>query len=219
VRRNPRRRKRALVPKYKSSRRSRTLSDEPERSHKRTVVLGRSISDPSPSTPLETTEFEPTVVNGSSGIGSLSSSQELSAFESGPSQDLISSLESQVDDESVTEEKSRKRRQEEDIYSTWKKKPCLESMVNAELNHDSSIQILSSGQGPLEKLSKTMAPVNEQSALCAFCCSRLKDACFVHGRTSHQISCYPCAKKIFKNHKTCPVCRRRIEKITKHFVF
>ena len=56
------------------------------------------------------------------------------------------------------------------------------------------------------------------SAICTICCVRPKDACFVHGRISHQVCCYPCAKMIFKNRGTCPVCRRKIEKITKNIV-
>jgi len=57
-----------------------------------------------------------------------------------------------------------------------------------------------------------------QAMLCTFCCVRPKDACFVHGKISHQVCCYPCAKKLYKQKGTCPVCRRRIEKITKNIM-
>ena len=60
--------------------------------------------------------------------------------------------------------------------------------------------------------------VAAESQICNFCLSRPKDACFIHGRISHQVSCYPCAKKLFKEHKRCPVCRRKIEKITKNIL-
>ena len=53
------------------------------------------------------------------------------------------------------------------------------------------------------------------SMLCTLCCAQPKNACLVHGRISHQVCCYGCAKKLFKNHLGCPVCRRKIEKITK----
>jgi hypothetical protein len=56
------------------------------------------------------------------------------------------------------------------------------------------------------------------ASLCNMCCVRAKDACFIHGQISHQVCCYPCAKMIFKNRGTCPVCRRRIEKITRNIV-
>lgn len=220
MRQNPRKRKRALVSKGASARRPRSISDEPERSHDEVVALGRSMSDPSPSIPLEEiNEVEPTVVTASSGIGSFCSSQELSSFESGPSQDLILRLESQSEDEYPTEETTRKRKQEGNIYTVSKKIPKVDGTEENELTPNASSQISSSNPGPSEKLSVGSHSLNGQSPLCALCCSRLKDASFVHGRTSHQISCYPCAKKIFKNRETCPVCRRRIEKITKHFVF
>jgi hypothetical protein len=60
--------------------------------------------------------------------------------------------------------------------------------------------------------------VSNPASLCNMCCVRAKDACFVHGQISHQVCCYPCAKMIFKNRGTCPVCRRRIEKITRNIV-
>lgn len=55
--------------------------------------------------------------------------------------------------------------------------------------------------------------------LCTLCYIRPKDAAFIHGQCSHQLCCYPCAKKLVKDKKPCPVCRRKIEKITKHFVY
>jgi len=54
--------------------------------------------------------------------------------------------------------------------------------------------------------------------LCTLCCAQPKNACLVHGRISHQVCCYGCAKKLFKNHRGCPVCRRKIEKITKNII-
>lgn len=59
-------------------------------------------------------------------------------------------------------------------------------------------------------------PQNTQRAathLCLLCCTRAKDAGLVHGKLTHQISCYSCAKKLWK--KRCPICRRKVEKIVK----
>lgn len=56
------------------------------------------------------------------------------------------------------------------------------------------------------------------SNVCSICYIRPKDASFIHGHTSHQMCCCQCAKKIFKRTNVCPVCRRRIEKITQNFV-
>jgi len=54
--------------------------------------------------------------------------------------------------------------------------------------------------------------------LCSLCYTRPKNACLIHGRTSHQLCCYPCAKRLYKKKQGCPVCRRKIEKITKNIV-
>lgn len=50
---------------------------------------------------------------------------------------------------------------------------------------------------------------------CDFCMSRPRDAGIVHGRIIHNVCCYPCAKKLVKERKPCPVCRRRMEKIAR----
>jgi len=57
----------------------------------------------------------------------------------------------------------------------------------------------------------------DRTKTCTTCCDRAKDAIFVHGRVSHRACCYPCAKLIFAQKGVCPVCRRKIEKITKLF--
>jgi len=51
------------------------------------------------------------------------------------------------------------------------------------------------------------------SQLCTLCCQRPKDASLIHGRIGHQVACYPCSKKLWKKQATCPVCRRKVEKI------
>ena len=55
----------------------------------------------------------------------------------------------------------------------------------------------------------------DEQDMCHFCFSSKKNAGLVHGRVVHRISCYPCAKKSFKQHHACPLCRRTIEKIVK----
>ena len=60
--------------------------------------------------------------------------------------------------------------------------------------------------------------VSNQNMLCTLCCGAPKNSCLVHGRISHQVCCYSCAKKLLRNHGVCPVCRRKIEKITKNII-
>ena len=50
---------------------------------------------------------------------------------------------------------------------------------------------------------------------CSICQNEPKNAAFVHGKISHQTSCYKCAIKVFRSDQTCPVCERKIDKITK----
>ena len=51
--------------------------------------------------------------------------------------------------------------------------------------------------------------------LCTFCQKRPKNATFIHGNLGHQVCCYPCAKRCWKEKATCPVCKRKVEKIIK----
>ena len=54
--------------------------------------------------------------------------------------------------------------------------------------------------------------------LCNICNERPKDACFVHQKISHQFCCYKCAKKQYRINPVCPVCRRKVEKITRNIL-
>ena len=56
-------------------------------------------------------------------------------------------------------------------------------------------------------------PSNSQ--LCSLCYTNPKDASLVHGKIGHQLCCYTCAKKLWRKHANCPICRRKIEKIIK----
>ena len=53
------------------------------------------------------------------------------------------------------------------------------------------------------------------SDLCTFCHRRSKNAIFIHGNLGHQVCCYPCAKKCWRQKATCPICMRKVEKIVK----
>lgn len=214
MRKNPRKRKRALISKTSIEKRPRTISDEPERSLDGLVVLGRSMSDPSPSSSKELIDSEHAVASASSGVGSLCSSQDFSSLESGPSQDFLLEQESQYDGSSKERDCGKKELTESVCVSNRKMTKDIKVQETNELKPN-----FLAGAGPSEKTCQSPQTTVVTATLCALCCSRPKEASFVHGRTSHQISCYPCAKKIYKNRGTCPVCRRRIEKITKHFIY
>ena len=48
---------------------------------------------------------------------------------------------------------------------------------------------------------------------CLICCEKPRDAAIIHGRTGCQVTCYGCARKLWKKRDKCPACRRSIEKI------
>ena len=54
--------------------------------------------------------------------------------------------------------------------------------------------------------------------LCSLCYIRPKNGIVVHGRNSHQFSCYPCAKRLLDSKMRCPICRRKIHMVTKNVV-
>jgi hypothetical protein len=58
----------------------------------------------------------------------------------------------------------------------------------------------------------------DDSACCIICLTGVKDASIVHGRTGHQVTCYPCAKKLRRHGQPCPVCRRPIARIVRNYV-
>ena len=66
----------------------------------------------------------------------------------------------------------------------------------------------SSGSCRLGIDSGTSEPI-----FCTYCINAKSNAGFVHGNSVHKGACYKCAKKIFKQHLPCPLCRRKIEKI------
>ncbi len=72
----------------------------------------------------------------------------------------------------------------------------------------------------LQQLSSRLPTVgtSRPELLCNFCLSRDKNAGIIHGSIIHQICCYPCAKRLYKRRQPCPMCRRRIEKISKIIV-
>lgn len=53
---------------------------------------------------------------------------------------------------------------------------------------------------------------------CVICFSKPKEASIVHGKTGHQLCCYKCARRLRRQRKPCPVCRRPIQAIIKNFV-
>ncbi|XP_064614524.1 E3 ubiquitin-protein ligase Mdm2-like isoform X2 [Liolophura sinensis] len=68
-------------------------------------------------------------------------------------------------------------------------------------------------------LSNYQSSLSEQfKDLCMICLSKPKNSCIIHGKTSHQVCCYGCAKTLKKRGRSCPVCRRPISHVTKNYL-
>lgn len=55
------------------------------------------------------------------------------------------------------------------------------------------------------------------SSLCELCGLQPVDGAFMHGNTGHQLYCYSCSKRVWRERKQCPACRRTIAKVAKMF--
>lgn len=55
------------------------------------------------------------------------------------------------------------------------------------------------------------------SNLCELCGIQPIDGAFMHGNTGHQLYCYSCSKRVWRERKQCPACRRTIAKVAKMF--
>lgn len=53
--------------------------------------------------------------------------------------------------------------------------------------------------------------------MCTICLVRPKCAILIHGRTSHRLTCYKCAKTLERKNLPCPVCRRHIQRVVRNF--
>lgn len=72
----------------------------------------------------------------------------------------------------------------------------------------------------LAELSSSSVPGTSSgfSSLCSICCLRPKNASIIHGRLSHQATCYQCARRLLDAGARCPVCRRKIHMVCKNII-
>jgi E3 ubiquitin-protein ligase Mdm2 len=71
------------------------------------------------------------------------------------------------------------------------------------------------GSNQIEDNNPIATKASVITSLCMLCCTNPRDASLIHGQIGHQLCCYPCAKKLWKEQARCPVCRRKVEKIVK----
>ncbi|XP_042238563.1 E3 ubiquitin-protein ligase Mdm2-like isoform X2 [Homarus americanus] len=68
------------------------------------------------------------------------------------------------------------------------------------------------------KFSKLSHLNHWASRLCPLCHLRPKNASIIHGRLSHQATCYQCAQRLLDRGSRCPVCHRKIHMVCKHII-
>lgn len=84
----------------------------------------------------------------------------------------------------------------------------------------SSGQVWNNSANMQAALATSLSGNSNSSArvLCMLCEERPKDTTIIHGKTSHQATCYKCAKTLFDRKQRCPVCRRKILRICKNII-
>lgn len=126
--------------------------------------------------------------------------------------------------------KSPRKTYEEESNASVSTCPAGTTATSNQVDHDSGISrsFCDSMKSPRktyeEQLNSSVStcPAATTAAsnqnLCIVCMVKPKEASVIHGKTGHQVCCYPCAKKLKRKGKPCPVCRRPIQKVIKNFI-
>lgn len=71
-----------------------------------------------------------------------------------------------------------------------------------------------------ESLGMEVEEVRPEALLepCKLCRVRPRNGNIIHGRTSHLLTCFPCARRLHKFHAPCPGCGKIIQKVIKIFI-
>ncbi|KAM5239131.1 protein Mdm4 isoform 6-T6 [Ctenodactylus gundi] len=115
-----------------------------------------------------------------------------------------------------------------DTYNKEENSRLLNSCNSVEfldLAHSSESQETISSMGEQsDKLSEQRVDTENmescQSILkpCSICEKRPRDGNIIHGRTSHLITCFHCARRLKKAGASCPICKKEIQLVIKVFI-
>ncbi|KAF6293248.1 MDM4 regulator of p53 [Rhinolophus ferrumequinum] len=53
---------------------------------------------------------------------------------------------------------------------------------------------------------------------CSLCEKRPRDGNIIHGRTSHLVTCFHCARRLKKAGASCPICKKEIQLVIRVFI-
>ena len=99
---------------------------------------------------------------------------------------------------SLSELTSTSSSQTEDSGFSEGKQPKINSSDEADQNTEKNLLNQSRKNPP------SIDFMSNPTMLCTLCCAQPKNACLVHGRISHQVCCYGCAKKIIQKSSGLP---------------
>lgn len=99
--------------------------------------------------------------------------------------------------------------------------PC--SVVEfLDLAHSSESQetISSTGEQSADPANQSAVAGDCRSLLrpCRLCEKRPRDGNIIHGRTSHLVTCFHCARRLKKAGASCPVCKKEIQLVIRVFI-
>lgn len=149
-----------------------------------------------------------------SAVGSLLSSQEQAKVESGLSLGPNSlSLNNSLSESQF----SRDEKDDKAVKLAGQKKETFISNLNKRKNA-SDLSDSDEREGA-EVVKKSRKEIDlKASELCVICLTRAKTGSIIHGKTGHQVCCYRCAKRLKMQRKSCPVCRRPIQKVIRNYI-
>ncbi|XP_038069993.1 uncharacterized protein LOC119739214 [Patiria miniata] len=215
----------------------RTISDEYGENSQDTVVIAQDSHGHSTESDSQTeAEKSQSTQQGiqrreDSGIGLTQESSitnDLSTSSKIPTLPTVTPLKSQVQNAPGYPPRKRQRsasgsdlpEQSGPSFSVLKSLKCSNSTIRqvgmGVLSHSLPTGKSDPGAGPSSAQANVVT--KHYNDLCIICYSRPKTASIIHGRTGHQVCCYPCAKKLHHRGKPCPVCRRSIQAVIKNFL-
>ena len=96
---------------------------------------------------------------------------------------------------------------------TGKLTRCQECWTKKKQWQGTHKKVIKKSKIPELKIKKDV--LNDFEEKCELCLTESRNAIFVHGTSGHQFGCYTCAKKHWQSSKSCPVCRKTINKVIK----
>lgn len=106
----------------------------------------------------------------------------------------------------------------DDVFLLMYMWTCVQASVS-QSDQDSLSQSSSGVCSQSSRTSSSLPPADclpdnpSDAKLCIICCEKTANASIIHSKYAHQVTCYKCARKLQKQKKRCPICRRTIDRV------